>query len=85
MLPSHDACRDVMGVEGFTKLVPRHSIVHEVSGSVVGPPRTHISPQLLHDEEGLLVLYIVQEPKLGVNHLKPVIGLQRLSCLHKEW
>jgi hypothetical protein len=30
------------------------------------------------------VLRAVQEPKLGLNHLKPVIGLQRLSCLRKE-
>jgi hypothetical protein len=56
MLPSHDACRDVMGAEGLTKLTPQHLIVRVASGGVVGPPRADISPQLLCSEEGLLSL-----------------------------
>jgi hypothetical protein len=51
MLPSHDTREDVMGVEGLTKLTPRHLIVHRSSGGVVGPPYTRISPQLLCGEE----------------------------------
>jgi hypothetical protein len=41
--------------------------------------------QLLYGEEGLLHLHAVQEPKLGLDHLKPVIGFERLSCLGEEW
>jgi hypothetical protein len=40
MLPSHDTRGDMMGVEGLTKLTPRHLIVRGASGGVVGPPRT---------------------------------------------
>jgi hypothetical protein len=73
MLHSHDAHGDVMGAEGLTKLTPRHLIVHGASGGVIGPPRICISSQLLYDEEGFLSLYAVQEPKLGRNHVKPVV------------
>jgi hypothetical protein len=54
------------------------------SGSVVGPPRTSVTPQLLSGEEGLLHLNAVQEPKLGLHHPKPVVSLRRLSCLGEE-
>jgi hypothetical protein len=40
--------------------------------------------QLLCDEETLLHLRAVQEPKLELNHPKPVIGVKRLSCLDEE-
>jgi hypothetical protein len=42
--------------------------------------------QLLRGEEGLLHLGAAQEPKLGLHHLKPVVGLKRLSRLgEKRW
>jgi hypothetical protein len=84
VLPSHDARGDVMGVESLTKLIPRHLIVHGASDDVVGPPYTRISPQLMCDEEGLLSLSATQEPELGLNHMKLVVGFQRLSCLCEE-
>jgi hypothetical protein len=59
-------------------------IVHGASGGVVGPPCTRISSQLLCDEEGLLSLCAVQKTKHGINHVKQVISLQRLSCLSEE-
>jgi hypothetical protein len=40
--------------------------------------------QLQRGEESLLHLYAVQESKLGPNHLKPMIDLERLSCLGEE-
>jgi hypothetical protein len=40
--------------------------------------------QLLRGEEGLLHFSAAQEPKLGLRHLKPVVGLKRLSCLGEE-
>jgi hypothetical protein len=55
-----------------------------MSGGVVGPPRAGVAPQLLHGEEGLLHLGAAQEPKLGLHHPKPVVGLQRLSYLCEE-
>jgi hypothetical protein len=60
-------------------------VVREASEGVVGPPRASISPQLLYDKEGLLMLRAVQEPKLGLDHPKPMVGLQKLSCLGKDW
>jgi hypothetical protein len=56
-----------------------------VSGGVVGPPRVGVTQQLLHGEEGLLHYGAAQEPKLGLHHPKPVVGLKRLSCLGEEW
>jgi hypothetical protein len=40
--------------------------------------------QLLRGKESLLHLRVVQEPKLGLDHLKPMIGLESLSCLSEE-
>jgi hypothetical protein len=40
--------------------------------------------QLMCGKVGLLHLHAVQEPKLGLDHLKPVIGLERLSWLGEE-
>jgi hypothetical protein len=84
LLPHH-ACGDVVGAEGITKLSPRHLLVRVVSGGVVGPPHAGVATQLLRGEEGLLHFGVAQEPKLGLHHLKPVIGLERLSCLSEEW
>jgi hypothetical protein len=55
-----------------------------MSGSVVGPPCTGITTQLLHGEEGLLHFGSIQEPKLGLHHPKLVISLKRLSYLGEE-
>jgi hypothetical protein len=55
-----------------------------VSGGVVGPPCAGVTPQLLRGEEGLLHLGAAQEPKFGLHHPKPVVGLKRLSCLSEE-
>jgi hypothetical protein len=83
LLPHH-ACGDVVGAEGIAELSPRHLVIRGVSGGVVGPPCAGVTPQLLHGEEGLLHLGAVQEPKLGLHQLKPVVGLKRLSCLGEE-
>jgi hypothetical protein len=81
---SHHACWNVVGAKSVVELGPRHLVVYGASGGVVGPPRASVATQLLCGEEGLLHLRAVQEPKLGLDHLKPVIGLKRLSCLGEE-
>jgi hypothetical protein len=80
----HHTCWDVVTTESTAKLSQRHLVVHGASGGVVGPPHTGVTMQLLHGEESLLQLRAVQEPKLGLNHPKPVIDLERLSCLDEE-
>jgi hypothetical protein len=82
---SHHACWNVVGAESATELGPHHLVVCGASGGVVGPPRAGITTELLCSEEGLLHLRVVQEPKLELDHPKPVIGLERLSCLDEEW
>jgi hypothetical protein len=84
MLLSHHACRDIVGVEGISELSPRHLVIRRASGSVVGPPRASVTPQLLCGEEGLLHFGAAQEPELGLHDPKPMVGLKRLSCLDKE-
>jgi hypothetical protein len=83
LLPHH-ACGDVVGMESIVELSPRHLVIHRVSGGVVGPTRSGVTPQLLRGKEGLLHLGAAQEPKLGLYHPKPVVGLKRLSCLGEE-
>jgi hypothetical protein len=83
LLPHH-ASGDVVGVESITKLSPRHLVIRGASGGVVGPPRTGVAPQLLCGEECLLHFGAAQEPKLGLHHPKPVVGLKRLSSLGEE-
>jgi hypothetical protein len=81
---SHHACMNVVGAESTVELGPRHLVVCRASGGVVGPPRTGVATRLLYEEEGLLHFHAVQEPKLGLDHPKLVIGLERLSCLGEE-
>jgi hypothetical protein len=81
---SHHACWNVVGVERVAELSPRHLVVCEASGGVVGPPHAGVTTQLLCGEEGLLHFRAVQDPKLRLDHLKLVIGLERLSCLGEE-
>jgi hypothetical protein len=83
LLPHH-ACGDVVDAEGIVELSPRHLVIRGASGGVVGPPCAGVTPQLLRSEEGLLHLGAAQEPELGLHHLQPVVGLQRLSCLSEE-
>jgi hypothetical protein len=83
LLPHHTG-GDVVGAESIAELSPWHLVIHGASGGVVGPPRVSVTPQLLRGEEGLLHFGAAQEPKLGLNHPKPVVGLQRLSCLGEE-
>jgi hypothetical protein len=71
-------------VEGIAKFSPRYLIVRGMSGGVVGPPHAGVSTQLLRGEEGLLHFGAAQEPELGLYHPKPVISLERLSCLDEE-
>jgi hypothetical protein len=66
------------------ELSPWHLAVYEASGGIVGPPCVGLATQLLCGEDGLLHLRAVQEPKLGLDHLKLVIGLERFSCLSEE-
>jgi hypothetical protein len=73
-----------VGAESIVELSPRYLVVCWASGGVVGPPCTGITTQLLCHEEGLLHLHAVQEPKLELDHLKAVIGLEGLSCLIEE-
>jgi hypothetical protein len=83
LLPHHTG-GDVVGMESITELRPWYLIVHGASGGVVGPPCAGVTTQLLHGEEGLLHFGASQEPKLGLHHPKPVIGLKRRSCLCEE-
>jgi hypothetical protein len=73
-----------VGAESTAELSLRHLVVYGVSGSVFGPPRVSIITQLLCGKESLLHLRVVQEPKLGLDHTKPVVSLKTLSCLGKE-
>jgi hypothetical protein len=73
-----------VGPESIAELSLWNLVIHWVSGSVVSPPCTGITMQLLRDEEGLLHLGAAQEPKLRLHHLKLVISLERLSCLGEE-
>jgi hypothetical protein len=81
---SHHACWNVVGAESAAELGPQHLVVCGVSGGIVGPPQAGVAMQLLCGEEGLLHHRVLQEPKLGLDHPKPVIGLERLSCLGEE-
>jgi hypothetical protein len=66
------------------ELGPRHLVVRGASGGVVGSPYAGVATQLLCGKESLLHLHAVQEPKLGLNHPKPVISLERFFCLSEE-
>jgi hypothetical protein len=83
LLPHH-ACWDVVGTESTAELSPRHLVVRGVSGGVVDPSHASITTQLWRSEESLLHLCAAQEPKLELNHMKPMVDLERLSCLSEE-
>jgi hypothetical protein len=68
----------------FTKLSPL-DLVHMMSGSEVGPPCPSIIEQLLGNELSLLLLSASKELKLGLNGVKPLIGLEWFSCFYEGW
>jgi hypothetical protein len=73
-----------VGTEGIAELSPRHLVICGASSGVVGLPRAGVMPQLLHSKKGLLHLGLAEEPKLGLHHPKPVVGLKRLSYLGEK-
>jgi hypothetical protein len=82
-LASHQAYGDVVPMESYAELGPRHLVAILNSGGEVSPPSTHGSTKLLGREQCLLDLDAVQKPKLGLDDAKPVIRLQQINCLGK--
>jgi hypothetical protein len=74
----------VVGVKSAAELGPRHLVVRRVSGGAVGPPRANVTMQLQCGEMSLLHLRAMQEPELGLDDLKLVTSLDRLSYLGEE-
>jgi hypothetical protein len=68
-------------MEGLAKLNPWHLVVVAKSGGIVSPPSTGRPTKLLGRIKSLLELGTVQEPKLGLDDVKPVTCLKRISRL----
>jgi hypothetical protein len=71
-------------MESCAELGPQHLVAVLNSGSEISPPSTHGSMKLQGYEQSLLVLSIVQQPKLGLDDVKPVIHLQWINCLSEH-
>jgi hypothetical protein len=69
--------------ESGAELSPRHLVDVLNSGGEVSLPRTHGPMKLLGHEQSLLKLSAVQQPKLGLDDVKPVICLQQINHLGK--
>jgi hypothetical protein len=82
-LVSHQARGDVVPMECCAELGPWHLVAILNSGGEVSPPSNHGSMKLLGCEQSLLDLSAVQKPKLGLDDAKPILRLQRISCLGK--
>jgi hypothetical protein len=80
---SHQAHGDTLPTESCAELSSWHLVAILNSGGEVSPPSTHRSMKLLGREQSLLELSAVQKPKLGLDDVKPVIRLQRISRLGK--
>jgi hypothetical protein len=83
-LASHQARGDVVSMKSYAELGPRHLVAVLNSGGKVSPPSTHGPTKLLGHEQSHLVLSTVQQPKLGLDDVKPVIPLHRISHLSKH-
>jgi hypothetical protein len=83
-LVSHQARGYVMSTESCAELSPRHLVVVLNRCGEVIPPSTRESTKLLGREQSLLVVSTVQQPKLGLDDVKPVIHLQRISRIDKR-
>jgi hypothetical protein len=59
-LVSYQARGDVVSIESYAELSPRHLVAVLNSGGEVIPPSTHGSTKLLGHEQSLLVLSTVQ-------------------------
>jgi hypothetical protein len=82
-LVSHQARGDVVSTESCAELGPQHLVAILNSGGEVSPPSTRRSMKLLGCEQSLLEFSVVQQPKLGLDDVKPVICLQWISHLGK--
>jgi hypothetical protein len=75
----------VVSTKGLAELGPWHLVAVLKSGVVACPPSTGRPTKLLSYVQSLLELSTVQEPKLGLDDVKPVIRLKRIRCLGEHW
>jgi hypothetical protein len=80
-LATHQARGYVVFAEGLAELNSQHLVVIAKSGGVVSPPSTGGPTKLLSRIQSLLELSTMQQPKLGLGDVKPVIRLKRISRL----
>jgi hypothetical protein len=80
-LQSHEARGYVVSTKGLAELGPRQLVAIMKSGSAVSPPSTNGSMKLLGRVQSLLKLGTVQEPKLALGDVKPVIHLKWIGHL----
>jgi hypothetical protein len=85
LLAVDEALGDVVLLKSLTELRPRHLVVSGESGGEGRPPGTCGPIELLGCEQRLLDLGAAEEPELGLDHVKPIIGLQRIHGLNKHW
>jgi hypothetical protein len=62
-----------MGMEGFVKIHPGHTVTNWLCGKKVCPPSSHNTSKLLGCKHGLLVFSAVDEIKLLLHGAEPVI------------
>jgi hypothetical protein len=75
-LVSHQAPGYVVSMKGLAELSPRHLVAILKISEVACPPSTGGPMKLLGHIQTLLELGIVQEPKLGLGDMKPVLRLK---------
>jgi hypothetical protein len=71
----------VVSTEGLVELSPRHLLAILKSGGEVSPLSTGGPTKLLDCIQSLLELGTMQEPKLGLGDVKPVIHLKGIRRL----
>jgi hypothetical protein len=85
-LPIKNASWNVVSSEGSFEFLPRYFTISGEHSTDVVPPSPSRAAKLLCGEASLGFIRAIsrEEGKLGLNHAKPHVGVQRILCLGEQ-
>ena len=83
-LPVQNTSRNVVLSKSGSKLLPSHTVIHRLHGIERVPPCTDRTQQLLRCKAYLLLIHHIEQLKLLLQNMKPMLRVQRLHSQHEH-